>query len=37
VVGKNRIETETYANMTYEVNSACENESGDRNSGNIAR
>jgi hypothetical protein len=37
VVGKNRIETETYVNMTYEVTSACENKSGDRNSGNIAR
>ena len=32
-VGKNRIENETYVNMTYEVTSACENKSGDRKSG----
>jgi hypothetical protein len=37
VVGKNRIETETYANLAYEVTSACENKSGDRSSGIIAR
>jgi len=33
VDGKNRIETETYVNMAYEVISACENKSGDQNSG----
>jgi hypothetical protein len=30
MVGKNRIETETYVILTYEVISACESKSGDR-------